>query len=107
MKGGLPPTARKARTGLFTPPGITRCARAKSSAERSILIGSREATTDAGRAPPPSRGSRETSVPAGSPRRERLDEERVVVLRARPLLERDAIVEQLGHEAADVKRRDG
>src|SRR2546425_6742059 len=31
MKRGVPPTARKARTGEFTPPGITRCARAKSS----------------------------------------------------------------------------
>src|SRR5438552_4396878 len=31
MKRGVPPTARKARTGELTPPGITRCARAKSS----------------------------------------------------------------------------
>src|SRR5689334_15065695 len=27
MKGGEPPTARKARTGLFTPPTISRSAR--------------------------------------------------------------------------------
>src|SRR5215470_14976346 len=26
MKGGAPPTARKARTGLLTPPGMTRLA---------------------------------------------------------------------------------
>ena len=28
-----PPTALNARTGEFTPPGITRCARAKSSSD--------------------------------------------------------------------------
>src|SRR5258706_1660166 len=27
MKRGVPPTVRNARTGEFTPPGITRCAR--------------------------------------------------------------------------------
>src|SRR5450432_1566728 len=32
MKRGVPPTARKARTGEFTPPGITRLARSNSSA---------------------------------------------------------------------------
>src|SRR5664280_3153848 len=32
MKRGVPPTARKARTGELTPPGMTRWARAKSSA---------------------------------------------------------------------------
>src|ERR1700722_17150686 len=30
---GVPPTARKARTGLFTPPGMTRLARSKSDRE--------------------------------------------------------------------------
>src|SRR4029079_7951937 len=35
MKRGVPPTARNARTGELTPPGITRCARAKSCALRS------------------------------------------------------------------------
>src|SRR4029077_11914616 len=30
-KRGVPPTARNARTGELTPPGIVRCARAKSS----------------------------------------------------------------------------
>ena len=29
-KTGLPPTERKARTGLFTPPGMTRQASAKA-----------------------------------------------------------------------------
>src|SRR5438552_3314363 len=33
MKGGSPPTALKARTGLFTPPGITAFARAKSACD--------------------------------------------------------------------------
>jgi hypothetical protein len=33
MNRGVPPTARKARTGLFTPPGVIACARAKRSAE--------------------------------------------------------------------------
>src|SRR3990170_7712898 len=32
-KKGLPPTPRKARTGLLTPPGITRCALSKSASE--------------------------------------------------------------------------
>jgi hypothetical protein len=32
---GVPPTERKARTGEFTPPGITRSARSKVS---SLLI---------------------------------------------------------------------
>src|SRR5438270_11935717 len=27
IKGGFPPTLRKARTGEFTPPGMMRCAR--------------------------------------------------------------------------------
>ena len=31
MNGGSPPTAPNARAGLFTPPGITRLARAKAS----------------------------------------------------------------------------
>src|SRR5712691_2089493 len=34
-KKGLPPTPRKARTGLLTPPGITRWALAKSASELS------------------------------------------------------------------------
>ena len=34
MNSGVPPTARKARTGELTPPGMTRQARSYSSAER-------------------------------------------------------------------------
>ncbi len=33
MNRGVPPTARNARTGEFTPPGITCCARSNSSAD--------------------------------------------------------------------------
>src|SRR5687767_11002054 len=33
MKTGWPPTARNARTGLFTPPGIRRCALSNSCSE--------------------------------------------------------------------------
>src|SRR6266702_6875001 len=33
MKSGVPPTARKARTGELTPPGITLWARANSSSD--------------------------------------------------------------------------
>src|SRR5439155_9602468 len=33
MKGGVPPTARKARTGEFTPPGMISCARWKSCSD--------------------------------------------------------------------------
>src|SRR5690606_6302157 len=32
MNRGVPPTALKARTGEFTPPGVTACARSKSVA---------------------------------------------------------------------------
>src|SRR5580704_15577921 len=35
---GVPPTARKARTGLFTPPGMTRAARSKSVRETGSLM---------------------------------------------------------------------
>src|SRR3982750_686116 len=44
MKRGVPPTARKARTGEFTPPGITRWARSNNSA-----------LVDTARAPDPGR----------------------------------------------------
>ena len=33
MNRGVPPTTRNARTGLFTPPGVSFCPRAKRSAE--------------------------------------------------------------------------
>src|SRR4029434_6918160 len=39
-KKGLPPTPRKARTGLFTPPGIRRWADEKSESDR-LMKGSR------------------------------------------------------------------
>src|SRR2546430_12734706 len=37
MNNGVSPTARKARTGELTPPGITRQARSYSAAERGWL----------------------------------------------------------------------
>src|ERR1700722_4137109 len=37
MNTGSPPTARKARTGLFTPPGILFAARSKSSLDLGSL----------------------------------------------------------------------
>ena len=39
MKRGVPPTAWKARTGEFTPPGVTAHARAKSASDRSGVTG--------------------------------------------------------------------
>ncbi|CAO5176274.1 hypothetical protein FAIPA1_30151 [Frankia sp. AiPs1] len=39
MKRGLPPTARKARTGELTPPGTTRSARRNSSSEAGAAEG--------------------------------------------------------------------
>ena len=36
MKRGRPPTARKARTGLDTPPGMMASARRKASADRGV-----------------------------------------------------------------------
>jgi hypothetical protein len=33
MNRGVPPTALNARTGEFTPPGVTRCARSNQSAD--------------------------------------------------------------------------
>ncbi len=38
MKSGCPPTARKARTGLFTPPGIKRSARPISLSDAVCLL---------------------------------------------------------------------
>src|SRR5436309_2473647 len=38
MKSGSPPTARKARTGLFTPPGKRFFARASSRCDRCDLM---------------------------------------------------------------------
>ena len=38
MNRGVPPTARKARTGLLTPPGVTSSARAKRSPEPAVCI---------------------------------------------------------------------
>jgi len=38
MKGGSPSTAAKARTGEFTPPGITWRARCKRVVERSCSM---------------------------------------------------------------------
>jgi hypothetical protein len=37
IKIGFPPTARHARTGLFTPPGINRAARANRRSERTVV----------------------------------------------------------------------
>src|SRR5260221_6730666 len=37
MKRGVPPTARNARTGELTPPGMTRWARAKRSSDWVML----------------------------------------------------------------------
>src|SRR6266849_10337862 len=37
-KKGVPPTPRKARTGLLTPPGSTRWARPKSDSERESVM---------------------------------------------------------------------
>src|SRR5688572_12289147 len=39
MKGGVPPTARKARTGLFTPPTMSFWARSKMAADLEWFIG--------------------------------------------------------------------
>ena len=38
MKRATPPTEPNARTGLLTPPGITRRARARSFRERSFAM---------------------------------------------------------------------
>ncbi|GHF66936.1 hypothetical protein GCM10017782_00580 [Deinococcus ficus] len=39
MNRGVPPTLRKARTGLFTPPGVTAFARANSRSDCVVLGG--------------------------------------------------------------------
>ncbi|GAA0517061.1 hypothetical protein GCM10008937_25710 [Deinococcus depolymerans] len=39
MKRGVPPTLRKARTGLFTPPGVTARARANSASDCAVGAG--------------------------------------------------------------------
>ncbi|GAB3789929.1 hypothetical protein GCM10027601_32440 [Nocardioides ungokensis] len=38
MKRGVPPTALKARTGEFTPPGVTARARSKREADRAAPV---------------------------------------------------------------------
>ena len=38
MNRGVPPTARNARTGEFTPPGITRWARSNRAAETGASV---------------------------------------------------------------------
>src|ERR1700687_4583010 len=38
MKGGVPPTLRKARTGEFTPPGINFWARANKASDRERFM---------------------------------------------------------------------
>src|SRR5260370_2208305 len=47
MKSGVPPTARKARTGELTPPGINFCARAKSSSDWVMVVRAPEASAPA------------------------------------------------------------
>jgi hypothetical protein len=42
MKRGDPPTERKARTGEFTPPGMTALAFWKSLVERVVFMGRRK-----------------------------------------------------------------
>ena len=39
MKRGVPPTARKARTGELTPPGVTARARASRAADAGASVG--------------------------------------------------------------------
>src|SRR2546422_4270578 len=51
-KKGRPPTPRKARTGLLTPPGMTRCAAANSASDRFMgLPSSRGASLRGGSCP--------------------------------------------------------
>src|SRR6185295_11570270 len=49
MKRGVPPTARKARTGELTPPGMTRAARSNSSLLLAMFFFYRPAADHAGR----------------------------------------------------------
>jgi hypothetical protein len=42
MNRGIPPTPRNARTGEFTPPGITAWARANQAADRSDFMDFKE-----------------------------------------------------------------
>src|SRR3954466_5849909 len=49
MKTGSPPTARKARTGLFTPPGKRFFARASSRCDRCDLMAGGSTTTNPSR----------------------------------------------------------
>src|SRR5690349_2482823 len=46
MNNGFPPTERNARTGLLTPPGVTRTARSKSDWDRLRFIGLSEPEGD-------------------------------------------------------------
>jgi hypothetical protein len=48
MNRGVPPTARKARTGEFTPPGVTSRARSNQAADTGASAGYGVATDGAG-----------------------------------------------------------
>ena len=59
MNRGVPPTARKARTGEFTPPGVTAAARSKRVCETGASNGYRLTQTCSQRAPVFRRGRSE------------------------------------------------
>ena len=67
MKRGVPPTAVNARTGEFTPPGVTARARSKSAALASVLVGvvvgHRVIVTQSAKAPESGAGSASEEVP--------------------------------------------
>src|SRR6202522_4092889 len=65
MNGGVPPTPRKARTGEFTPPGISFWAQANSSADRECFISRADARVRAG-PPGPAVASHENRRPTGA-----------------------------------------
>src|SRR2546425_1058119 len=67
MKGGVPPTARKARTGEFTPPGMISCARWKRPSDCLPIAAS------------VTPGTCQRGLVAGAPPSKRVDEVRDVL----------------------------
>src|SRR4051794_22742733 len=96
MKMGSPPTARKARTGLLTPPGITARARSK----RALDWGSDMADRIAGRRLRRPLAGRRRHEREGGRRIERLEEHhQVAVVPGGGLAEVPARVQSLARDA--------
>src|SRR3989442_14370082 len=98
-KNGSPPTPRKARTGLLTPPGISRHAASNRLFESRISGAPAEQRADAGSLPETTGGEEDPLVPAPA-RRVEVDPEELPLARA-PAEPGDGV-----HPSADDRRHE-